>query len=285
MNRSLITLSELAQLVSIDATDEEFKTAWNVNGQLSSRFRLDTGYVVEERGDAEVGDPLVRAEEDNRVIARRNIRTAAEFTELSGGSHVCLVAVAGGNSYNSARRGDDIDIFCVTTKDSLWMFMLRSLLLARLRSFGRNSPSFCFSYVVDEGKAHAEFGEPKDGLFARDALSARILKGGDFYRALLVEGSWMKEYFPKLYALRTAGEEARAGRPKRGNQVLNSFLYYTVGSYVRMRASLLNRKYRNHGDASAVFAAKVGRDHCIYESNRYRALRNMYAKIGEGTGS
>ncbi|MDA4131857.1 MAG: hypothetical protein OK454_01850, partial [Thaumarchaeota archaeon] len=144
------------------------------------------------------------------------------------------------------------------------------------------SPPFCFSYVIDEERARTEFGEAKDGLFARDALSAHVLAGRDFYRSLLIAGSWMQGYFPRMYARRVVNRDAdgRPATPRAGSALLNSFLFYSVGTYVRMKAALLNRQYRRRGETSAVFQSRIGKDHCVYESNRYRRLRRMYSKPG-----
>lgn len=281
-NKSLITLSELAQLTSVDATEEEFEMAWHVNSQLKSRFRLESGFVMDEQ---DPGTSSVRLDEehDNRATARKNVATASEFADLCNGPRVKLLAVAGGNSYRSARRGDDIDIFCVTTRNSLWVFMLKALILARFYGVVKRSPPFCFSYVIDEDRARSEFGSAKDGLFARDALSAQVLAGKRFYHSLLLEASWMARFFPRMYGRRVEdrGEDELRTKEKVGSAWLNSLLYYSVGSYVKMKAALLNRKYRRWGDSAAVFHSSIGRDHCVYESNRYRKLRKMYAKPGE----
>jgi hypothetical protein len=280
-NNSLLTLSELAELTSVDATDEEFENAWNSNSELSSRYRVESGYVVDESGPGSA-HLTVGAEGGNRERARMNVAMAREFAKLCTGPRVRMLAVAGGNSYKSARRGDDIDIFCVTTKDSLWVFMLKALVLARLRGLSRHGPPLCFSYVIDEERARTEFGEEKDGLFARDALSATVMVGRGFYRELLAEGSWMRRYFPRMYELRSAAlgrVQPQVGHRK-GSYVLNSFLYCVVGSYVRMKAALLNRKYISRGESSSVFQSRVGKDHCIYESDRYKRLRKMYARSG-----
>ncbi|MDG6926256.1 MAG: hypothetical protein JRN09_06845 [Nitrososphaerota archaeon] len=283
MNKSLLTLSELAELTSADATDEEFEAAWFSNQELSSRYWVESGYVMEESGSLPLRG-LVGAEAKNRERARINVIAATELAELCAGQRVKTLAVAGGNSYKSARLGDDIDVFCVTRKDSLWVFMLKALLLARLHRLTRNCPPFCFSYVIDEEKARVEFGEKKDSLFARDALSAHVISGIEFYRGLLLEGSWMQRYFPRLYTGRVPTQDRGKSQEQRrgGNRVLNSFLYYTVGSYVRMKASLLNMSYRKHGNSSASFRSKIGLDHCVYESERYRTLRRMYARRERG---
>ncbi len=194
--------------------------------------------------------------------------------------------MAGGNSYKRARHGDDIDLFCVTTQNSLWLFMLKSLLLARIYQLTRRSPPFCFSYVMDEGMAHSEFTRSGDRLFARDALAANVMVGEGFYRSLLREGRWMERFFPRMYNRSfTEGDvTAPLGGERHGSRALNGLLFLTVGTYVRMKAHLLNRRYRAKGNTSALFRVRIGIDHCIYESNRYHMLRGMYNGVGAERG-
>lgn len=278
VNKSLLTLDELAELTGADATAEEFADAWRDNRFLASRFTLESGYVV-ERGKPDPASGAM-AEDENRGRAAQNAVRASELADLCRGRGVRLIAISGGNSYRSARRGDDIDLFCVTARDSMWLFMLKALLLSRLYRLISGSPPFCFSYVMEEERAYSEFSRQRDALFARDALSARVLVGEGFYRRLVGTAPWMKDYFPALYARRTSGEAPEEKHASRGMAALNRLLYLTVGSYVRMKAAVLNRRYRLKGQSSAVFQASVGADHCVYESNRYRRLRRMYEELG-----
>jgi hypothetical protein len=278
-NRSAITVRELLELTRADATEEELVRAWGRNAEISARYALESGYVL-ERGAG--GEPLaggVEVEETNRARARSNVLAAKDFARLCADGRVRLLAVSGGNSYKSARQGDDIDLFCVTGRDALWVFMLKSLLLARLYRITRRCAPFCFSYVMDEADAGRTFAETRDALFARDALTAEVLVGRGFYRSLLEKGSWMGGFFPRMYArgLTEAVGPARSLDSARGTgRALNALLYRTVGTYVRMKAYLLNRRYRSALDTPAVFRVLIGPGHCIYESNRYDGLRRMY---------
>ncbi len=285
-NKSMITLAELRQLTEADASEEDFLAAWDGNATLASRYLIDSGYVV-EKGVRESGPGWVDEEETNRRRARKNVATAEEFANLCATDRVKLLAVAGGNSYKRAREGDDIDLFCVTTGNSLWLFMLKSLLLARVYQITRRSPPFCFSYVMDEDRARTEFATTGDRLFARDALAAKVMVGVGFYRSLLVEGSWMERFFPRMYrrSHEEAGESTRGSGQRLGNVAVNALLYLTVGSYIRMKAHMLNRRYRARGDAPALFRVRMGLDHCIYESNRYHMLRGMYNGVRAERGT
>jgi len=280
-NSSMLTVGELLQLTTADATEEDLLGAWDGNATLSSMYLVESGYIVEKGEGGKASAAEVYVEERNRARARMNISAAKELARICADDRVKLLAVSGGNSYKSARDGDDIDFFCVTTKNSLWLFMLKSLLLARLYQLTRRSAPFCFSYVMDEDSALREFGEPGDELFARDALAAEVLVGRSFYRSLLLEATWMRRFFPRMYHRSLSTAQGRRDRPeRRGSHTLNTFLYYTVGGYVRMKAYLLNRRYRSRGSVSSVFRVRIGSDHCVYESNRYQRLRDMYTKSG-----
>jgi hypothetical protein len=280
-NRSRLTVTELLQLTTADATEEDLLDAWDGNATLSSMYLVESGYIVEKGDGGKASGAEVDVEKRNRARARMNISAAEELARICADDRVKLLAVSGGNSYKSARDGDDIDFFCVTTENSLWLFMLKSLLLARLYQLTRRSAPFCFSYVMDEDRALREFGETGDELFARDALAAEVLVGRGFYRSLLLEATWMRRFFPRMYHRSLSAARGGRGRPeRRGSRTLNAFLYYTVGGYVRMKAYLLNRRYRSKGNVSSVFRVRIGSDHCVYESNRYQRLRSMYSKRG-----
>jgi hypothetical protein len=287
INKSMITVSELRQLTEADATEEDFLAAWDGNPTLASKYEIDSGYIVEKGTVQRSNLEWVDEEEKSRRRARDNVATAEGFANLCASERVRLLAVAGGNSYKRARDGDDIDLFCVTTRDSLWLFMLKALLLARIYQLTRKSPPFCFSYVMDESMARAEFAKTGDRLFARDALAAKVLVGTGFYRSLMGDGRWMEKYFPRMYArsYEESGEATREGGDRRGNAAVNTLLYFVVGTYIRMKAHMLNRRYRSKGNTPSLFRVRIGRDHCIYESNRYHMLRGMYNGVRAERGT
>ena len=66
---------------------------------------------------------------------------------------------------------------------------------------------------------------------------------------------------------------------KEGSALLNTFLYHTLGVFLRMKSWTLNRRLTKAGWHSAIFVTRLGPGHYIYESNRYRKLRKMYGEI------
>ncbi len=219
---------------------------------------------------------LARAEEYSRY--------ASEFASLCNRREARLIAISGSTSYQTVSESDDLDIFCVTRPDCLWVFLAKSLFLARFSRISRwNSPRICFSYAVDQNFAEKEFLTERDALFARDALSAKVVHGQEFYRALLKKSAWISSYFPRFYEGRTNIEHSEQTGDERATsstsqRFLNLLLQILVGKYIALKSAMLNRKLSKQGKFSSRFILKIGPDHCVFESTRYRRLRSLYQK-------
>jgi hypothetical protein len=286
-NGAAISLRELIGLASIDASEVELEREFRSDSNLKSKFLLEAGYVLDRSSVPEVAvQETIEGEERRRERARTNLWMATRFgNSLIKGT--LLVSVGGANSYLSAREDEDIDFFCVTKTNGMWAFMLKALILARIhRGANGEVPELCFSFIMDEQWATQAFRSRQQPIFARDALTAKVIGGWTAYRALLEEASWMRSYFPALYGLRlreTRQEERRLpgdwGSGKAGSAVLNSFLYLTLGSFLRMKSWALNRRLTRAAWHSSVFTTRIGKGHCIYESNRYRKLGTLYGDM------
>lgn len=285
-NGAVVSLRELIGLASIDASEHELATAFDSHFRLKSRFLLDSGYVLERSSVPEAGAKEAVEAERRRELAQVNLRKASRFgrTLLRG---TTVVAVSGGNSYLSADEEEDIDFFCVTKTNGVWPFLLKALVLARIHRLANSGvPELCFSCVMDEKWATREFKKRQPPIFARDALMAKVIGGRSAYHALLKEATWMGEYFPSFYSMWLAETEPLGRQPpcngaarEGGSALLNSFLFRTLGVFLRMKSRMLNRKLAKARWESAIFVTKMGPGHYIYESNRYRKLRSMYGEI------
>jgi hypothetical protein len=251
---------------------------------------------------------LAKVTRRRKERAQANLRTASAFGRSLAPAAV-LVSVSGANSYLSAGEDEDIDFFIVTRTNGMWMFMLRALILARVNTLvNREAPPICLSCIMDEEWAARAFGTPQPLIFARDALTAKLISGIDAYHLLIERASWMEKHFPVLYRTRLRETDALATRrswtgsskssgssrsldPSHstrrtrlvhpGPWVVNAFLYYTLGSFLRIKSWALNRKLTKEGWHSSVFVMKLGRGHYIFESKRYQKLRKMYGGLEE----
>jgi len=184
-------------------------------------------------------------------------------------------------------ENEDIDFFCVTRTDGMWPFMLKALILARIYRLTRKDvPELCFSCIMDERWATREFRSRQKPIFARDALTAKVIRGKVALDSLIEQASWMEDYFPAFYRMRlreSSPEERKTFRreldERKSSPVLNSFVFLTLGSFLRVKSWALNRKFTKAARHSSIFATKIGPGHYIYESNRYRKLRRMYGVL------
>lgn len=280
-NRSHISIEDLSALTSTGFTAAELQEAWASNSKLSAAYELRQDLVLERRDETK--ESVVEFEEEARKLARARdyVGFAREFLSYCTGKTTRLLSISGSTSYFSPSPGDDLDFFAIAELDSLWIFLAKSLILARVfRYLHPGSPRICFSYAIDEGFAEKEFATPKDPLSARDALKAIVVQGSDFYTRLLRKNTWISDYYPKLYEqrMKTETEPAQEDRPpvSSSQKFLNLLLLYTVGKYIRIKSALLNRRLRGRGENSSTFTVKIGRDHLVFESTRYTILRKMY---------
>jgi hypothetical protein len=278
---ALLTLKDLVELLAIDASEEELEESISSDELLSSKVFVESGLVLLRHPGSDRGRAKEAAEKEDerRRRAIANLEAAKGFARLLSKDTV-FVAVAGTNSYLSAAVNDDIDFYCITKTDGMWVFMLMSLVLSRVFStLRRLTPQFDFSFVMDEKTAKEELMIPKGALYARDTLNARVISGSDAYRTILENASWMRSFFPTLYERRSAEVGSREGRHlsgKKGSKVVNMWLFLTLGSYVALRAWILNRKLAKQGRTDAIFKTWIGPGRLEYESRRYVELGKLY---------
>lgn len=288
-NGARLSLNEAISLLRPEVTEEEFASALRFRNHSREGFELQSGLLIPKSEARIEAYQLEAFEQERRRRAGRNLFFASKFADFSEGGEERVVSVSGSSSYGSVAIGDDLDFFCITQRDALWLFITRLLILARVfRAFNRDSPSLCFSCMMDESYAKKAFRTIRDGLFARDALNVSIIRDYGFYNKLLRDSLWLSEYYPKLYRQRVSSNEIETWQKtsEKTNLFLrfaNLFLYEMIGSYLRLKAHLGNRKLTRDGREPLLFTAKIGKDHCIYESVRYSELRRLYARLRRST--
>ena len=279
-NGSLMTVQEISRLLPEEASQSEVEAAIASVPTLSARFELKAGFLVERHGSQAVD--ISCTEEENRVVARRNLLRASRFVSMLRTSRFEVVAVSGSTSYGSAGLSRDADLFCVAPSGMMWISLARSLLLARAHGLlHKERVDLCFSCVMDESYAFETFGSRRDPLFARDALEARTMMGRGLYLRLLRKASWISGIFPIAYDRKVGDPLTRDSGPARtwARNPLNLFLFVIVGRYLRLKSSMLNRRLKKRGRKGDLFDVKCAEDHLIYESRRYKEIRTEYESL------
>jgi len=199
---------------------------------------------------------------------------------------VLTIAVTGSVAYGSAGKRDDIDLFIITKQHRLWLSIFFALVLVRvfqgLRLEPRHLLPFCMSYVHDEHGFRNETQRSANPLFARELLKAVPLVGKSHYRKVLEENGWVQtmhasSYIAKLESLPNSDRESVR---KKGIPIVldwaDAFAFFLLSRYLRLRAYLTNLKLKSHGQQMRVFDPLISRNSCVYTSNFYRWLRQLW---------
>jgi len=281
---ALLSLKDLVDLLSIDATIEELEESITSDEWLAPKVLVESGQVVLKSPGPDQGAARRAVEEagEKRRRAVANIEAARAFARLFSKDAV-FVAVAGTNSYLFAAEGDDIDYYCITKTDGMWAFMLKALILSRISSMVRSDvPPFCFSYVMDERQSRDVASRPKTAVHARDTLTVKVISGDATYHATLENEPWMRSYFPTFYDRRLRESESRNEQRSsvgKGSRMVNSLLFLTLGSYLSLKAWTLNRRLAKQGRSDAVFKTWIEPGRLEYASRRYVELGKTYQAL------
>lgn len=114
-----------------------------------------------------------------------------------------LVGVSGALSMENAKKEDDIDLFILTSTDTLWITRMLSFLFLKVfgipvRRFGEKNVKnkLCLNLWVDE--ANFDLSRRRDVYTAHEILQIKVLYDrDDSYRKFLTANSWVREFFPK----------------------------------------------------------------------------------------
>lgn len=293
-NGARLSLSDVLDLASLTVDEKELVGAWNHSQFLRGKYTLASGEVLEK------SSPQIDYGEASKRVARAdyNLRVASEFALMfENDESLEVLCVSGSTSYRSASEDDDLDFFCVTKNGSAWIFLLKALFHRRLfqmkeNAEGKKLPPICFSYVMEDSCARNLFSERSDGLFARDSITAIVLKGEQVYASLLRDCRWIETYFPKIYRARlndkqltkhiTLEKKIESAHQWQANILLravNGILFITLGNYIRFKSYLLNRRFARNGSNERLFKAKISKSYCLFESENYSHLRNKYAHL------
>ncbi len=138
-----------------------------------------------------------------------------------------LMGVSGGLAMENAGKGDDIDLFIVTSKNRLWLsriLILGILSLTQQRRKRSDSKKeaagkVCCNILLEEDNLEQK---DKDIYVAHEVLQMRVLwERGGIYQRYLEENNWVFKYLPNWIA---EGRVSRVKRVPRVSRGRNSFV-------------------------------------------------------------
>lgn len=192
------------------------------------------------------------------------------------------VGITGSAAFENVQAGDDLDLFAVLRTGALWWFLARtylSLHLARHRNPHFRGPPVCLNFVLEEGPAEAEFARRSDLIFAREALSVKILQGDDYYRGLVARAPWMRNEIPRLYDVRSEHPGNTRPEPARPLvRLLNALVYPWLASYLQAAGLVRNWRFRRRGTPGRAFRTSTRFRRVAFATRRFEQLRDEYQR-------
>jgi hypothetical protein len=199
------------------------------------------------------------------------------------GPWVQCIGVTGSTAYGEPEAGDDLDFFVVTRRGAVTAFLAATYLtlrLEQLRSRRAGDPPLCFNYVVDARRAMAELAAGHGLLFAREALTARMILGDTYYRGLLASAPGLASELPRLYSRRTEapGDPTPLAAPL-GVRWASAALFLPLAAYLQLVGLWRNARVRRTPGATGEFRTVTLPSRVLFQSRRFEELRARYEGV------
>jgi len=303
LHRSLVTVYQVSSYLDFPFTLNEVADFFLPGADISGnelRQKILCGDFKDIPFKIEDDCLLTRPDQDPRIRLIREATSEQKLTSARRFASVLTklipwfmtIAVTGSVAYGSAGKRDDIDLFIITKRNRLWLSIFFALVLVRVFKTLRLEPThllpFCMSYVHDEYGFRNETRKSVNPLFARELLKAVPLVGKSHYRRLLEENGWVRtlhasSYLAKMNSLPSSDREVDR---KRDIPIVldwgDAFAFFLLSRYLRLRAYLTNLKLKSHGQQMRLFDPLISRNSCVYTSNFYRWLRQLWQDDNSG---
>lgn len=154
-----------------------------------------------------------------------------------------LVGVTGGLAMNNARPEDDIDLFIITSKHTLWITRMLSVMLVgalgRRRTPGANevADKVCLNMFMSVGALRIATKE-QDLFAAHEVLQMKPLwEREGTYTLFLEKNKWVERFLPNAWDEKVKNNEARVTSKKRNSLffLLEPFARWIQLWYMRKR--------------------------------------------------
>lgn len=161
-----------------------------------------------------------RSRQKSAVGKWQRIRTAARFFRLV--PTVLLVGVTGGLAMDNAKEGDDIDLFFISRKNTLWLTRSLVTLVAEVLGIRRRpgdrrvKDKICLNMFMAEDALSLPLGE-QDFFAAHEVLQmVPLWEQEGIYQRFLLANRWVRYFLPNAWNEKTHGRAAGKKTRTRG---------------------------------------------------------------------
>jgi len=207
---------------------------------------------------------------ETSITKRSKMIAGVTFLQSFGPGLVKFCGIVGSVSYDPS-PDDDIDIFIISREGRLWITVIYTFILRRVKRV----PDICPSLFMSSSYALNFFRKQTDPLISMDAVRAYIVKGSSFYHSLLGESEYIRRNYPDL--------KLECGAKSEGRSLINvidMLIFPFAASFLKIKELFQNRRYEKRGENLKRFKTVVSPG-CMYlDSEKYRRLREEAMRNG-----
>ncbi len=195
----------------------------------------------------------------------RKIIYARNFSAALNSPDIKFTGISGSVSYEP-EEGDDVDIFIVTEDNSLWLVLLKALLMRRLLRMH----DICLSLCIEQSYAKKLFAEMTDPLILRDSMHVIPMQGTPFYEDLLSSNP----KFPGYSSYTNEANLKANSAAKFSHRIFSALLFVPVATFLVLKGLAVNHHFRNMGREVEAFNTVIGRNCFFLDTDKYKLMRS-----------
>ena len=193
---------------------------------------------------------------------------------------ICLIGISGSVAVSNAEDTDDIDLFIITKRNTIWltrlwlMFILQMLGIRRIRSDVSAKDKVCLNMFVDEDNLHIS-PEKQDLYVAHEVVQlVPVYSKHDTYNRFLSENTWVCTYLP--HSFKNIGAKPRQESVIK-QMIIQVFTLYGIAEKIAKIVQLAYMHRRKTTETvTDYFLAFHPRDNRKKILQRYEALLRIY---------
>jgi hypothetical protein len=203
--------------------------------QIRRDFEQIGEYVVLFGDTRLVSQRHFRAYESKRKMAKA--RRVSQFLSII--PTVKLIAVSGSLSMSNAKKTDDIDLFFITSKNSLWVsrFLVNGMLFFLGEKRGRKEKyakdKICPNMFISEDCLTIS---KKTMYIAHEVAQIKILfSRGDVVSDFFNANNWVLKFLPNVFVLGQKHKKEKNKQPSLFLILVEKFFYFVQHQYMKKR--------------------------------------------------
>ena len=166
--------------------------------KMSSHFTYSKNYYAFKGREKIIKKRILLINESEKKIkfAKKIVRLLSFIPTIN------LIGVSGGLAVGDVDKGDDIDLFIITSKDSLWLTRLCILSILELKGIRRKrlgkkvSNTFCVNMMIEENALELDI-DRRDLYTAKEVVQMLpMFERGSTYKLFLRQNKWVTNFLP-----------------------------------------------------------------------------------------